>query len=373
MPLSMLEMGRLYLERGDTLKSLSILTPLATELHKAEKFDLYLDTVQLLLRANTEILDFTAIDKYHNKLHQLVETHAISLTPKMLYTSGLCFSHRNQHQKALELCQQALALAIKHDDQEGMSHAILGTAISYYNLNQLQDSLKEIYNLQIVMNILELPQVRLSSQILKGHILRKLKKYDQALDILWQCFEMLKTEKNLSVYISLLYGVGLTHKEAGRIEDARNYLKLAKKSIDPLNLKRLSALVEKLLVEIGVEESSETYDLIFDPQTHLIREKNLGKIDLQNQFILIDLLSLFISKPGYSFTKEQIVKLIWKQSYNPAVHDNKIYVTIKRLRQVLEPNMEKPKYIFRSKYGYYFSQEAKILIENNKEQNKENI
>lgn len=370
---SKLEIGRLYLERGDVLKAIEMLAPLSNELLQTQKYDQYLDTLQLLFRGYAELHDFEMIDHAQNLLNRLVDAEAIQLTPKMLYTLALCSSYRSKHAQSLQLCQQSLTLAIKRDDQEGMSHAILGMAISYYHLDQLQDSLKEIYNLQIVMNILELPQVRLSSQILKGQILRKMKKFDQALDILWQCYEMLKTEKNLYSYISLLYGLGLTYKEAGKIEEARSYLRLAKKSIDPLNLKRLSDLVDGLLEGLGEEDTMQMYDLVFNLSNHSIFEKKRGKVDLQNQFILIDLLKLFLSKPGHSYTKEQIVKIIWRQSYNPAVHDNKIYVTIKRLRQILEPNMEKPKYIFRSKYGYYFSKDVKILVEQNTEQMKENL
>lgn len=370
---SQLEVGRLYLERGDVLKSLEILAPVAEQYLVSQQYDRYLDTLQLIFRAHAELLDFDFVDRAELSLNQLAREHAITLTPKMLYTLGLCASYRSLHKESLEYCKQALTLSIKCDDQEGMSHAILGMAISYYNLDQLQESLKEIYNLQIVMNILDLPQVRISSQILKGQILRKLKKYDQALDILWQSYEMLKTEKNLYSYISLLYGISLTYKESGHIEEARNYLRLATKTIDSENLKRLASLVEKLSIELGAESAVGEFDLIFNLATNSIIERNLGKVDLQNQFILIDLLKMFMTQPGVSFTKEQVVKFIWKQSYNPSVHDNKIYVTIKRLRQILEPNIEKPKYIFRSKYGYYFSKDVRIRIEQSSESVRGNL
>lgn len=116
----------------------------------------------------------------------------------------------------------------------------------------------------------------------------------------------------------------------------------------------------------------QKYDIVFNSSTHSVIEKQLGRIDFNNQFILMDLLRLFLLNPGVSFSKEQLVRLIWKQSYNPAVHDNKIYVTIKRLRQLIEPSVERPRYIFRSKNGYYLNKDISIFIEEEKPQ-RENI
>ena len=83
---------------------------------------------------------------------------------------------------------------------------------------------------------------------------------------------------------------------------------------------------------------------------------------LKISFILLEMLKLFLAHPGRVFSKEEFIETIWKQSYNPSVHDNKIYVTIKRLRKVIEPDYNKPKYLFLAKNGYYFSKDVKIQI-----------
>ncbi len=77
------------------------------------------------------------------------------------------------------------------------------------------------------------------------------------------------------------------------------------------------------------------------------------------------MLRLFMKQPGAVYSKESLVKQVWKQDYDPGVHDNKIYVTIKRLRKLIEPDYEKPKYIFRAKNGYYLNKNTKILMEQN--------
>ncbi len=360
-----LEVGRLYLERGDVLKAVEVLEPLTTDYLKNNQADKYLDTLHLLFRCYAELLDFDKIAGTKEFLTGLVSEKGFQLTGKTYYTLALCASYKQDHELALDYCQKSLTTSLTEDNKESVCHAILGLAISYYNLDRLQDSLKEIYNLQIFMNVMDLSQVRLSAHILKGQILRKMHKYDQALDVLWQSYELLKNDKNFYAYLSLLYGLALTYKESGRTDEARGYLRLAQRSIDTNNLRRLSSLVDGLLATLG-EDSRTPYDLIFNSTDHSVYEKKKGRIDFNNQFILMDLLKLFLASPGVSFSKEQLVKQIWRQSYNPAVHDNKIYVTIKRLRQLIEPELEKPKYIFRSKNGYYFNHETKVLFEEEK-------
>ena len=91
-------------------------------------------------------------------------------------------------------------------------------------------------------------------------------------------------------------------------------------------------------------EESEA-DRIAREEEKKLLERKKGKIDFKNQFILLDMLKLFLRSPGEVYSKEALVKAVWKQDYDPSVHDNKIYVTIKRLRQLIEPDFDKPKYI----------------------------
>ena len=137
---------------------------------------------------------------------------------------------------------------------------------------------------------------------------------------------------------------------------------LAKSSADPENLRYSARIIEKRLAEIG-DAALMDYDLVFDAVNKQITEKKRGTVDFKNQFILLDLLRLFIKSPGEVHSKEVIVEKIWKQSYDPRVHDNKLYVTIKRLRKMIEPDFDKPKYIFRAKNGYYLNKNARVLLQ----------
>jgi DNA-binding winged helix-turn-helix (wHTH) protein len=361
---SNLELGRLYFERGDILKAIEVLEPLANSSIGAKQYSLYLDVLLLLLRAYAEHLDFDKIEKEKNRLIELTHSHGLQMTSKINYVLALCASYRNQHDEALAYSQESLSLALQENDKHTACYAIFGLAISYSNLDQLQKSLQEIYNLQVLMGALDIPQIRLSVNMLKARILRKMGKNEQSLEVLWQSYEVLKNYKNFYMQTSLFIAFALTYKQLGNIQAARNYVELAEKSIDVNNMKMLAVNVGELRAEVlKLQPESSRHDFVFNLSDHTVIERQKGRIDFGNQFILMDLLKLFVQQPGVSFSKEQLVKHIWKQSYNPAVHDNKIYVTIKRLRQLIEPDVEKPKYIFRSKNGYYLNKDISVLIE----------
>ena len=78
--------------------------------------------------------------------------------------------------------------------------------------------------------------------------------------------------------------------------------------------------------------------------------------------MLFDVLKLFVLNPNKVFSKQELTERIWKESYQKS-HDNKIYVTIKRLRELLEPKDTGSRYIFRSKGGYHLNLGTKVLVQ----------
>lgn len=356
------EIGKLYCDRSDFQIAIKKLIE-ASSLYYADKnHDGYLKCSNLLLRMYAEMEEFEKINEIKETLQKIVVQDHVELNAKTYYSLGLCAAYRRQFKVALEYLEKSLAVSLAKDNKEDICYAINGLCIVYTFLGRLEDALKEIYNLQVFFQVMPLEELQLSSQLMNGHILRKMGKYDEALNVFWQCYEILKTQKNIYMYLSLLYAMGVTYQESGEYDLARLYLNLVKKSIDPKNLKYLNKLIDSALKELG-EHDESSYDLIFNFTGGSVVEKKKGKIDFKNQFILLDLLKLFVQNPGQVYSKETLVEKVWKQSYDPSVHDNKIYVTIKRLRRLIEPEYDKPKYIFRAKNGYYLNKSARILLD----------
>ena len=362
-PESSYEIGKLYFERGDFRVAIEKICDAATYFYQDKQFDSFLKCQNMLLRMYAEMEESEKIKGIKESLQDLVLNKNVELNAKTYYTLALCASYKNQHKMALEYLEKSLALALSSDNKEDICYAIHGLAIVYHFLGRYDDALKEIYNLQVFFQVMDLPELRLSSQVLNGHILLKMKKYEQALDVFWQCYDILKEQKNLYMYVSLLFAMGITYADSGEVDLGRMYLTLAKRSVDPADLRYLSRSIDERLKRLGAMEDSE-YDIVFNSSTNTVMEKKKGKVDFKNQFILLDMLRLFLKNPGEVYTKEALVERVWKQEYDPAVHDNKIYVTIKRLRKMIEPDYDKPKYIYRAKNGYYLNKNARVLFDN---------
>lgn len=356
------QMGKLLCEKGAFSEAQEHLESALEEFEGLKDWEGYLKSQNLRLRIFAERESFDEINKVKESLQDLVIQEDIELNAKTYYTLGLCASYKLQFDVALEYLEKSLALGLTHDDKADICYAINGLALVYFALGKYDEALKEIYNLNVFYQVLNIPDLKLSTQILNGHILRKKGEHESALEVYWQCYDQLKAEKNLYMYLSLLHAIGFTYQEMGDFNLARVYLELAKRAIDPENHTQLSRMIDSKLDGIGATSSSE-YDLIFKTSKNALTEKKKGVVDFKNQFILVDMLRLFLKNPGEVYSKEELVKMVWKQSYDPGIHDNKIYVTIKRLRKMIEPDYEQPKYIFRAKNGYYLNKGTKVLFE----------
>jgi tetratricopeptide (TPR) repeat protein len=361
------EVAKLFSDRGDFLLAIPKLLEAAEGYHAEKNYSSYLDCQNHLLRIYAEREQFEEIQILKEKIQDLVLKEGFELNSKTYYTLALCASYKGQNETALEYLQKALAIALATDHKRDICYAINGLAICYKNLGKYAEALKEIYNLQIFFQVLDIPEVRIASQILNSQIFNELKRYDQALELLWQTYDLLKEHKILHLHIRVLFNMGRTYMLMGDKEVARTHFKLAHRSLDPENMVRMSRSVQEALKELG-GDSVSNYDLIFEMEKHAVVEKKLGRIDFKNQFILMDLLRLFVQNQGQVFSKEYLVEQVWRQSYDPGIHDNKIYVTIKRLRKMIEPDYDKPKYIFRAKNGYFMNKSARVLIESRGEQ-----
>lgn len=359
---ALMELGKLYYERCDFGVAIEKFKQAAAGFYEVRDFEKYLKCQNYLLKMYAEREEAENIRSTKEKLQDLVLKEGFELNSKTYYTLGICASHKGQYDLALDYFQKALAIALAMDNKQDICYAISGLAITYYHLDRVQEALKEIYNLQVFFQVLPLPEVKLSCMMLNAHILRKMKKYDQAIEILWECYDLLSEEKNMYQYFCLLFGMAITYRDAGEADMARMYLQLAKRSIDPKNLAWTHKQICRELEELGVTNKEE-YDLVLEAGSNAVTEKKKGQIDFKNQFILLDMLRLFMRNPGQIHTKETLVKTVWKQDYDPSVHDNKIYVTIKRLRKMIEPDYDKPRYIFRAKNGYYLNKNTKVLVE----------
>lgn len=358
------EIGKLYCDRGDYKMALTPLKEAANGYFAERNFSDYLKTLNLLLRIYSEMENYEEINNTKERLQDLVLKEGFELNSKTYYTLAVCASYKDQTDTALDYLQKALSIALANDDKEDICRAIFGLAAVYSRpgIGRYADALKEIYNLEVFFQVYSMPELKLSAQQLNADILCQLKKYDEAIEVLWRAYDEIKATKKLANLVSLQLMLGECYFHMGDKELARLYLGLAQRTVDAENMVRYAHRIQNVMQQLG-GDGQNNFDLVFDEHNHSVTERKLGRIDFKNQFILLDLLRLFMQNQGVVYTKEYLVENVWRQEYNPAIHDNKIYVTIKRLRKLIEPDYEKPKYIFRAKNGYYMNKGARVQIE----------
>lgn len=358
------EVGKLYCDRGDFKTAIGHLKEASQGYFADKNFSGYLNAMNLLLRIYSEMDMFEEIHLMKEKLQDLVLKEGFELNSKTYYTLAVCAAYKDQTETALDYLQKALSIALATDNKEDICHAIFGLARIYSlpSINRHADALKEIYNLEVFFQVYDMPDLKISSQMLNADILRELGKIEEAIEVLWRAYDQIKTTKNMTTVVYLQLMLGRCYLEIGDKEMARLYLSLAQRSVDADNMVRLAKRIDQCLEQLG-GDTQHSFDLVFDETNHSVVERKIGRIDFKNQFILLDLLRLFMQNQGVVYSKEYLVENVWKQAYDPAVHDNKIYVTIKRLRKLIEPDYEKPKYIFRAKNGYYMNKSARVSFD----------
>ena len=361
-PEEIFELAKLYYERCEFKIALPRFIEAARVYLEQRDFNNYLKCLSYQLRIYAEQEDQEKINLTKDNMQDLVLKENLALNAATYHSLGVCAAYKNQLDVALDYHQKSLTCALTEDNKADICRAIDSISRTYYSMDRLQDALKEIYNLQVFFQVLPQPEIELACKLRNAHIFRKMKNFEQAIELLWQCYDILRSQRNIFIQVSLLYGMALTYRDMGELNLSRVYAKMASKLASPDDLRYTSRHISNLLQELGVTNEND-FDLIYDEEKNLVVEKKRGKIDFRNQFILLDMLRLFMKEPGTVISKESLVERVWKQNYDPAVHDNKIYVTIKRLRRLIEPDFDKPKYIFRAKNGYYLNRNTKILVE----------
>lgn len=358
---SLFEKAELLSQLGEFLKAIPLFEQSKQSFLESFDFPLYLQCQNRLLRLYAETDQNEKIFQIKDELQDVALHRGLALGSRTYYLLGVCAAYRGQLDLAHEYGQKSLSLALDTNVKEDTCYAISLLAAVYRLQGRHQDALREIYNLKVFFEVLNLPEIQASATALNALILIDLKRYDEAIEILWQAYSILKTYKSILLPIQFFCLLAQSYRKSGQAELAYTHLRMAERMSDSENMPRLHRQIQLEFQEIK-SDSKTDFDLVFNETGHEVTEKKIGRIDFRNQFVLLDLLKLFVTNPGKIFSKEYLVEQVWHQSYDPAVHDNKVYVTIKRLRKMIEPDFDKPKYIFRAKNGYYMNKGAHVLI-----------
>ncbi len=125
----------------------------------------------------------------------------------------------------------------------------------------------------------------------------------------------------------------------------------------PFNILEVKARIKTILrrvVNTGVQQERRLIR-IHDMEINLIkRTVSLAGRDIKLTAKEFDLLQMFVNNRGTVFSREQMLETVWKYDY--AGDARTVDVHIRRLREKIERDTEKPEFIF-TKWGvgYYFT------------------
>ena len=162
---------------------------------------------------------------------------------------------------------------------------------------------------------------------------------------------MIRSQKSLLNHIKATIIGSEILERSGQPLLALNYLRHADSLCDPQELSFRSQRIQENISRLQKMTISNT-DLVINAEATIVEEKNLGRIDFGQQHLVHTLLSCLVAARGEPVSKSEICRLLWMVEYNPRLHDNKIYVSIKRLRNLIEPDPKNPRYVRRVRGGY---------------------
>lgn len=352
---------------GDFSRALSLFQQAFAQFKNENETALSVEVLNYILRILAEREDFNKIIEIESELTKLLNsdsTISAELRSRTFYVLGICSCYQEAKYASAELYfQKALEASMQVNDRKGLAYAVYGLATVNYAKKTYDIALRELNRLAIILECMTVPDLKSGSLLLRGMILRNSTSFDEALKSLWASYESLKENPSLILYIHTLCALADTYQQMGDSSRAQIYLELASKSFDAKEIPRLNRLIESLLKQIARASHVGEYDFVFHTQTGQLVLKNGQEVGFEGQFVLRELLLTFLRKPGHVFSKEELVQSVWQQSYQPSIHDNKIYVTIKRLRQLLQPSSQH-QCLLRAKEGYFLDDKTRVLIAN---------
>jgi len=356
------KLGKIYYDKADLdLAQEYFLKSLQMAKHPDDNFFM-LKTLGFLIRIASEKLEDDAAKIYILQTEKLLQELSESLrvlSSEYFYYLGMYHTYRGAFSEAKESYQLAYKKSKEENEPELLAKALLALANNSFAQKEYDEALVFLAQLNELLQIIKKDYIAGSMDFLDAKIHMELGLYDRALASLQKAAAHLQDKKcwNLRGYI--LLGRGSIYQSMGDFTKALLFFEMALEVVDNVLFKRLVHLVNTEIQEVN----DISVDIYLDRSNRKIRERNLGVIDFKHRFVLLEILFLLAKNSGTYYNKEDLAKLIWKDEYNPLIHDKLIYTSVSRLRKLIEPDENDEssrKYIVRGKDGYTFNPTAKI-------------
>lgn len=356
---------------GDYSTALPEFEKLAERFLARGEIDHFIECAVYQIRLLAEREEFERVSTIEKKVASVVQQSS-SVSPhlqsRLMYVLGICHVYQGQrHDLAINFFRESIQRALAITDSTGaadrspLAWPLYRAATVLYARERYDDAIRELEKLRTLLGCFPIPEINTSAHLLHALIMRNKGEFEVALESAWLAFESLKTKPHLVLYLHTLAALGSILTEKGEVIQARLYLELAERSLKRTEFPRIARIVDSAIEKLEGAEP-KPFDLQFVESTETLIEAQKGEIRFDGQHILRDLLKVLLKSPGKTIGKAELVRQVWKETYAPETHDNKIYVNIKRLRRLIESEDGSTEYILRGKSGYYLNPKARVEV-----------
>ena len=359
---SFYQLGKLHYDKSDLVKAEENFIKAYQCTEKPRDIFSIFKILGFLIRIASEKLEDDKAATYIHEAERLVGelgTTLGSLNAEYFYNVGTINTYKGDFDEAKINYELAYKKSKEENEPELLAKTLLALAVNGYNRKDNEKCLDYLNQLGQLLKIINKNYLTGAMYFYSAKAFLEMDMHDKALQFFKFANEALQEKKCWNLYGYILLGKGGVHKRSGNYEKALDYFQLAQESIDKVTFRRLSELINSEIQDVN----DSSVDLYLDRTNRKIKERSLGTIDFKHRFVLLEILFLLARNSGEFYDKEQLAKQIWKDEYNPLIHDKLIYTSVSRLRKLIEPKNdrgEKRKYIIRGKDGYTFNPRAKI-------------
>jgi DNA-binding winged helix-turn-helix (wHTH) protein len=330
----------------------------ALELAKKEKdVRLTIEAVSGLLRLAGEAKDERMIQDLDSHLTVLMSAHPKKIPPMAWHCKGAIASHRKEPLLAQRYFHRYIR-AVSDDPEhapEGLAKGWLMIAITFSQRNHFRRA--EFLGKQILKHYgpKKFRGINGITHLLLGNIAERQKNFELAWDHFKKAQSEFLGEHNWFYHLYVLYGYARLSRLQQNYTQAYWYLDLLVKATEAAEFGLLKSEIQGEIERL----KRSAVDLLIDARKGVVKTKTGESISLKKQYVLLyilEVLSQAHAKEGADVdrgvTKAEIIQNVWKESYRPEAHDNKLYYNINRLRKLIEPDVKKPQYVLNWKEGY---------------------
>lgn len=373
----LLDLGQLQLEKCELNES---------ERTFVESYELsrHLDDPELMSRALARLLqlagenlDEEKIEKWNVELDRLLSTYpAEEIHPDAWYGKGTVADYREDYRQAQHYYHRSLR-ALKARLSEGPNDpevlqriarvytVLVSVFIQKGHLKRADwfcDRLTDAFEAR------ELKSVNGMIYFNKAVIADVRKDYATALKWYRKADAAFLAEHNWYFHLYVLRSYGRLARLERNFDQAYWYLNLVENACrgDEFGYFKKVIASEKQALE------DDSVDLVIDSERGVVKTRESDEIAFGKQYVLLEILKalskahdskMSSSSEGSGLSKAALIKRVWKESYRPEAHDNKLYYNINRLRRLIEPDCKHPKYLLNWKEGYRLAPGLRVHLD----------